>query len=36
MNEIDRIRLINQLVEGQETLTYAKNVSKYTDYEEPK
>ena len=29
MNEIDRIRLINKLVEGQETLTYAKNVSKY-------
>ena len=29
MNEIDRIKLINDLVEGQETLTYAKNVSKY-------
>jgi hypothetical protein len=29
MDEIDRIKLINQLVEGQETLTYAKNVSKY-------
>lgn len=29
MNEIDRIKLINQLVEGQETLTYAKNISKY-------
>jgi hypothetical protein len=29
MNEIDRIKLINQLVEGQEILTYSKNVSKY-------
>jgi hypothetical protein len=29
MNEIDRIKLINELVKGQETLTYAKNVSKY-------
>ena len=29
MNEIDRIKLINELVEGQETLACAKNVSKY-------
>jgi hypothetical protein len=29
MNEIDRIKLIDELVKGQETLTYAKNVSKY-------
>ncbi len=29
MNEIDKIKLTNQLIEGQETLTYAKNVSKY-------
>jgi hypothetical protein len=29
MNEIDRIKLIDELVKGKETLTYAKNVSKY-------
>lgn len=29
MNEIDRIKLINDLVEGQETLTYTRNVLKY-------
>jgi len=31
MNEIDRIRLMNELIEGQETLNLAKNYSKYWD-----
>ena len=31
MNEIDRIRLMNELIEGQETLNLAKNYSKNWD-----
>ena len=29
MNDIDRIKIMNDLSEGQETITLAKNVSKY-------